>query len=102
MSDLKQLQDRIATKRSELGYKNDPMQLQILLMEEVGEVSKELRQTWSSESKSVDKQALSDELADVFIYVSSLASSFDIDLAKAIDHKFFDIVGARHNEIGSD
>jgi NTP pyrophosphatase (non-canonical NTP hydrolase) len=98
MGDLKTLQDRIAKTRAELGFNNDPLQLQVLLVEEVGEVSKELRQLWASETRQLDSEALANELADVFIYLTSIASSFEIDLGEAVERKFFGQVVARYSK----
>ncbi len=87
MSDLADIQQRIEKRRAEMGYDNDALQLQILLTEEVGEVSRELRSLFTDKALNIDH--LSDELADVFVYLSALASKFDIDLERAIEKKFF-------------
>lgn len=60
----------------------------IMLGEEVGELFKAIRK---SEGVKVDQNSqigeIPEELADIFIYVLSIANKFDIDLEKAFRDK---------------
>lgn len=67
-----------------------------LLVEEVGEVASELKKTWSRNYPDMATQDLADELADVFVLVSALASAHDIDLGAAVADKFIEADGRRH------
>ncbi len=89
MSELPQLQQRIASVRNDRGFTTDPLRLLSLLTEEVGEVAGELKKTWSKNYAELTVDDLGDELADVFVLVSALATSFEIDLADAVERKFF-------------
>lgn len=50
-------------------------------------MSSELRELFNGGVVNVN--GLADELADVFVYLSALASKFDIDLSEAVEKKFF-------------
>jgi len=89
MSELGELQKQIEAIRTERGFTTDPVRLLALLTEEVGEVAGELKKTWSKNYAALDVADLADELADVFVLVSALATKFDIDLETAVRSKFF-------------
>jgi len=88
MSELSELQARIAVVRAERGFTTDPVRLLTLLVEEVGEVAAELKKTWSANYPDLDVQDLANELADAFTLISALATEFDIDLEAAVTRKF--------------
>ncbi|UCC19321.1 MAG: nucleotide pyrophosphohydrolase [Promethearchaeota archaeon] len=54
----------------------------IWLVEEIGELAQLLR------SNVIDKQSVSEELADVIAWTSSLANLLDIDLERALFTKY--------------
>lgn len=88
MSDLATIQQQIVSIRSERGFTTDPVRMLALLVEEVGEVAGEIKKTWSPNYPELNVADVANELADVFVLVSALASSFDIDLATAVHDKF--------------
>ncbi|MEM6430628.1 MAG: MazG nucleotide pyrophosphohydrolase domain-containing protein [Deinococcota bacterium] len=90
MSEMQTLQQRIAAQRAQRGFVTDPLKIHILLTEEVGEVAKELKRTWSKNYDDFNQSQLADEIADVFVLLSALASSFEIDIASAVETKFFE------------
>jgi diadenosine tetraphosphate (Ap4A) HIT family hydrolase/NTP pyrophosphatase (non-canonical NTP hydrolase) len=96
MSSLHDLQQRIAATRSERGFTADPVRLLGLLIEEVGEVATEIKKTWSDNYPDLVADDLANELADVLVLVSALASSFDLDLHQAVETKFFGADSERH------
>ena len=55
MAELKVLQERIANIRKERGFVTDPLKIQILLTEEVGEISAELKRLWSKNYDAFSK-----------------------------------------------
>ncbi len=59
----------------------------------MGEVAKELKRTWSANYDAFNQAQLADEIADVFVLLSALASTFEIDIA--VETKFFDKDGKR-------
>ena len=68
---------------AEYGWdKNSHLAIFLLLTEEVGELAQAVRH------KQNDKQAIANELADVFNYLTEIANYFDIDLENAIRHKW--------------
>ncbi len=89
MPELKELQKRIVDEREERGFVTDPLKIQIMLVEEVGEVSAELKRLWSKNYDDFSKERVANEIADTFVLLSALASEFDIDLASAVETKFF-------------
>ena len=89
MPDLSELQLAIASERRDRGFTSDPVRILTLLIEELGEVARELKKTWSPNYGDLDVERLAPELADVFVLLSALASEFEVDLASAIQSKFF-------------
>lgn len=89
LAELKDLQKRIVDTRKERGFVTDPLKIQILLSEEVGEISAELKRLWSKNYDSFSEERVSNEIADTFVLLSALASEFGIDLESAVESKFF-------------
>lgn len=86
---IQELQQQIEHVRAERGFTTDPVRLLCLLVEEVGEVATEIKKTWSPNYPDLRKEDLQNEVADAFVLLSALASSFDIDLGYAVATKFF-------------
>ena len=89
MAELAALQKRIVETRQARGFVTDPLKIQILLTEEVGEISAELKRLWSSNYDAFSKDRVANEIADTFVLLSALASEFEIDLESAVEKKFF-------------
>ncbi len=89
MTELSELQAAIEATRRNRGFTTDPIRVLTLLVEEVGEVAAELKKTWSANYDDMVVEELADELADVFVLLSALASRHDIDLEQAVTSKFF-------------
>ena len=89
MSDLPELQQRIREVRKQRGFVTDPLKIQVLLIEEVGEISSELKRLWSKNYDEFSPDRLADEIADAFVLLSALASEFEIDIAQVVESKFF-------------
>ena len=71
-------------------YNNTPLELLCYLIEEVGELAKEIRKNESNMEMDINKKYSSnikDELADVFIYVLTIADKYNIDLLDALKRK---------------
>lgn len=77
------------TKRAERGFVTDPLKIQLLLTEEVGEISAELKRTWSKNYDDFSRERLSEEIADCFCLLAALAHEFEIDIEEAVEQKFF-------------
>lgn len=87
---MKSLAHRIVAKRTERGFVTDPIKIQLLLTEEIGEISAELKRTWSKNYDGFSQERLSEEIADSFVLLVALANEFDIDIEEAVEKKFFD------------
>lgn len=96
MADLQELQSLVGEIRRERGFTMDPLRIFVLLDEEVGEVARELKRTWSLNYEAFSKQDLEDEIADVLVCVLALANQFEIDVEKALTKKLLDKDGQRH------
>jgi hypothetical protein len=70
---VEELQKRICETRHSRGFVTDPLKVQLLLTEEVGEVSSELKRLWSSNYDAFSRDRLSTKIADVFVLLSALA-----------------------------
>lgn len=88
MAELSVVQEKIAGIRKERGFVTDPIKIQILLTEEVGEISAELKRLWSKNYDSFSKERVANEIADTFVLLSALATEFDINLEEAVTNKF--------------
>ena len=75
MTDLATLQSDIATERTSRGFTTDPLRLLTLLTEEMGEIARELKKTWSPNYEAFD--------------VDRLALEFGVDLESSVRGKFF-------------
>ena len=95
MPDLSHLQAAIAAERRDRGFTSDPLQLLTLLVEEVGEIACELKGTWSPNYEDPVVDRLAAELADALVLLTALASRYDIDVAEAVQRKFFETDGRR-------
>ncbi len=89
MGNLADLQAAIVDERARRGFTTDPVRLLVLLTEEVGELAREIKKTWSVNYASFDPYRLAPELADTFVLLAALASANGIDLETAVEEKFF-------------
>ena len=89
MAESKDVQNRVHTVRSNRGFSMEPVQILAMLTEEVGEVAKALKPTWSKNYGELDKENLEEELADILVCTMALASRYEIDLEKSLENKFF-------------
>lgn len=87
MADLEELSRLVGKTRQERGFTMDPLRIFILLNEEIGEIARELKRTWSPNYEAFSKEDLEDELADVLVCLLALANQFEIDLEKALVKK---------------
>ncbi len=86
---LSDIQDYVSQLEAERGFESNTLQQSALLLgEEVGELFKALRkaQNMSMDKKSV-VGSVDEELADIVIYVCSIANRSGIDLEKAFRAK---------------
>ena len=90
MADLIELQQLTKKIRKERGFTMDPIRIFALLTEEVGEVARELKRTWSKNYDPFSKEDLQDELSDVLVCVLALANQYDINLEAALMEKLVD------------
>ncbi len=88
---LKDLQKYVNEVVKERGWdKNSPIEIFFLMMEEIGELAKAMREY---EGLCVEKNKLSkrfdleEEFADVFAYLLDLANRYEIDLESAFRRK---------------
>lgn len=87
--DLKALQHYVAELERERGFTSSTVQQQCLFLgEEVGELFKAIRkqQNLKIDQKSV-VGSVDEELADILIYLCSIANRLDIDLEQAFRDK---------------
>lgn len=85
---LRELQDTVTEVRAQRGFTTDPVRLLVLLTEEIGEIAREVKRTWSPNYGSPRRERLGEELADAFVCLCALASTFDVDLESEIQAKF--------------
>ena len=89
-SNLNEIQKYITKMMEVNGFNNTPLELLCYLTEEVGELAKEIRKNESNMEMDINKKYSSnikDELADVFIYVLTIADKYNIDLLDALKRK---------------
>lgn len=89
-SNLNEIQKYITKMMEVKGFNNTPLELLCYLTEEVGELAKEIRKNESNMEMDINKKYSSnikDELADVFIYVLTIADKYNIDLLDALKRK---------------
>ena len=96
MADLQELQYLVSRVRRERGFTMDPLRIFALLNEEIGEVARELKHTWSLNYEAFSKEDLEDEMADVLVCLLALANQFDIDLEQALTRKLVHKDNQRH------
>lgn len=90
--DLLMLRDRLRTFAAARDWEqfHSPKNLSMALMVEVAELMEHFQ--WLSEQQSLTiaaekKQAVSDELADILLYLVRLADKLEVDLQQAALHK---------------
>ncbi len=71
---------------AEKAWTTDPDEIFALFVEEVGEVAKELRRSWTRGRPAV-AEAAGEELADTFMYLLDLANAFGVDLEASVRRK---------------
>ena len=96
MSSLAELQAQIVETRASRGFTTEPLKLLVLLTEEVGEVAAEMKRSWSPNYRDFNRDQFKEEIADVFVVLTALASSFDVDLEQAVTEKFLEKDASRH------
>lgn len=89
---LQEIQYHLTVVCKERGWdKKTISQVYLLLVEEVGELAKEVRKRLDFETDQIDtiknKHEVEGEIADIFNYLLEIASRFDIDLAQAYMNK---------------
>lgn len=94
-ADLAELQAEIVAERAARRFTTDPVRVLALLIEEIGEVARELSKTWSPNYEGFSADRLAPELADVVVLVCALAAEHGIDLESSIRQKFFEDDAAR-------
>ncbi len=89
-SNLKDIQKYISKMMNINGFHNTSLELLCYLVEEVGELAKEIRKKEENMDMDTGKKynsCLSHEIADVFIYLLAICNSYDIDLLDAFKEK---------------
>ena len=104
MSELARLQQAISETRAKRGFVTDPLKIHIMLTEEIGEISAELKPLWSEHTDVYDdfdplslppsssplrKQGPTAGRGWAVFLLSALATHFNIDLETAVTQKFF-------------
>lgn len=86
---LKELQEYLRQTSIERGFNiDDPARKFIMLMEEVGELAKAIRETTGGKfSATTKRKELEEELADVQIILLGLANIFSIDMGTVFKEK---------------
>lgn len=92
MTEIPKLQERLRAfaERRDWQQFHSPKNLSMALIVEAGELAEHFQWLTQDESfKLVDKkrQAVGEELADIFVYLVRLADQLDIDLSEAVDRK---------------
>ncbi|MBD3245343.1 MAG: RS21-C6 protein [Candidatus Moranbacteria bacterium] len=87
---LQDFQNYVKEMVKERGFTNNKLETFLLFSEEVGELAKAIRNyknLYQEKNSRTKKFKLSDEFADVLIYLLDLANQFEIDLEKAFRRK---------------
>ena len=84
---LSSLQKRIGALRKQRGFTLDPERVTLLLVEEVGEIARQLKRTWSPNYESYSPDAMAEELADVLFVLLGLSDVLNIDIGDALKRK---------------
>ena len=95
MTEIGDLQKAISIERVNRGFVTDPVKLQVLLTEEIGEMASEIKKLWSKNYGQFEQRRLEDEIADAFVLLAAMAEQFDIDIEQAVARKFFQKDGLR-------
>lgn len=89
-SSVKEIQDYIFDMKADRGFNTVTIDREMMLMvEELGELAKAIRKTTKGRldaSKTYDV-SVEEELADVFIYLLSIANMNNVDVFKAFKNK---------------
>lgn len=89
-SSISDIQSYINKMIEERGFDKETKQdVMLLLTEEVGELAKEVRKSTNikMDEKQSRQENLSDEIADVFMYILAMCRVANIDLLKAFVNK---------------
>ncbi len=89
MAELGDLQKAVSIARVNRGFVTDPIKLQLLLSEEIGEMASEIKKLWSKNYGEFDRDRLKDEIADAFVLLAAIADKFEVDIEQAVAEKFF-------------
>lgn len=81
---LNALVAHVEAKRRERGFDDQPAWLPAMLLEELGEVAKEVRRLWAGKSTPA---RFADELLDCLQYLLRLAFTQGVDLEQAVRAK---------------
>jgi NTP pyrophosphatase (non-canonical NTP hydrolase) len=88
---MEDFQKYIKDMMAERGFdKNNIFQQMLLLSEEIGELAKAVRKAENLDVESAKEAgygSVQDELADVLMYILSVANNYDIDLEQAFRKK---------------
>ena len=86
---IRDFQEYVAKMVKQRGFDNETIsQIYMLFMEECGEMAKAIRKLDNIHTdKDSASHKLSDEIADVFIYLLDICNHFNIDLEKAFRDK---------------
>lgn len=76
------IKEMIAEKK----WTTDPNEIFVLLVEEMGELAKELRKKWKFGAEKVSDDAGA-EIADIFMYLMDMANHFNVDVETAVRRK---------------
>lgn len=92
MTDIPKLQARLREFAEQRDWKqfHSPKNLSMALIVEAGELAEHFQ--WLTQEESFNladkkRQAVGEELADIFVYLVRLADQLDIDLPEAVDRK---------------
>ena len=89
-SSLSDIQEYINKMIEERGFDKETKQdVMLLLTEEIGELAKEVRKSTNikMDEKQSRQEKLSDEIADVFMYVLAMCRVANVDLLEALVEK---------------
>lgn len=92
MTDIPKLQERLREFAELRDWKqfHSPKNLSMALIVEAGELAEHFQ--WLTQDESFNladkkREAVGEELADIFVYLVRLADQLDIDLSEAVDRK---------------
>ena len=89
-SSISDIQEYINKMIEERGFDKETKQdVMLLLTEEIGELAKEVRKSTNikMDEKQSRQEKISDEIADVFMYVLAMCRVANVDLLKALVEK---------------